>query len=443
MRNFVEIFRRATKWLLGSGLKEDFLVEPPRGFRAYAFTLAGIALAATVVTSQLSITGISSSSAPLMFVVLLGVSVFIGDIVGSQGRDNGVVVTFSGLFVLSAIMVYGPEWQLLAACCVGRLLGLVRSMPLGPAGVSIWTFNLASLVLQSLAAGVVFHAAFGLVPLAIAIAAAGSVDFLVLLVLMTVIGALEGNPRQMASANIENGGLYLVFNIPLLFMGTVAMSTTPYWGCIALFGPVLLGFISTRSGEKLVLTERLLGIDGMTGLRNRNQFWADLHDQVRGSERDGLSLGAIMLDIDNFKILNDTYGHLEGDRALCAVADAITESVRKTDFAARYGGEEFGVLLPDSSVERVMQIAERMRLACKATLEPWGTTVSIGVAAREPGGLAGQPFIGTADAALYRAKHNGKNQVILAGEAELATVDFLELGHDAPDEPAASEGAAA
>jgi diguanylate cyclase (GGDEF)-like protein len=133
----------------------------------------------------------------------------------------------------------------------------------------------------------------------------------------------------------------------------------------------------------------------------------------------------LMMDVDNFKNVNDTYGHLAGDAVLRAVAEALTASIRKEDVAARYGGEEFAIFLPGRTAEESLAIAERIRTAVEAIRvhlsgsgKPIRVTISVGMASSPQHGLEHPQILDQADAALYRAKRSGKNQVSVAAQAQ-------------------------
>lgn len=152
--------------------------------------------------------------------------------------------------------------------------------------------------------------------------------------------------------------------------------------------------------------------DALTGLLNRTGL-----DQLRESNEGDARLSSgpyvlIVLDIDHFKRINDRHGHLFGDRALCAVADAISRSVRATDIAARFGGEEFLVVLPDTRLDGGAEIAERIRRQVEALALSAPITVSLGVADGAPGSDAPENVFERADQALYRAKKGGRNRVV-------------------------------
>ncbi len=135
-----------------------------------------------------------------------------------------------------------------------------------------------------------------------------------------------------------------------------------------------------------------------------------------GPERYGLPLSLLLIDIDNFKKVNDTYGHPAGDEVLRHVARRLNESLRKSDSAARYGGEEFAVVLTETGWEGALAVAERLRLnVCASAVvhdkDQIPVTVSVGVAelTKDVGGAKAE-LIKRADKALYEAKHIGKNR---------------------------------
>jgi diguanylate cyclase (GGDEF)-like protein len=165
---------------------------------------------------------------------------------------------------------------------------------------------------------------------------------------------------------------------------------------------------------------RLLSMtDSLTGLFNRRHLHQCLHAELERAQRYGRPLSLLMLDCDNFKQINDTRGHIEGDKVLLALARLISESLRSSDSAFRYGGEEFVVLLPEADADAACILAERLREAFAAqriaTIDgtPMQCTVSVGVAEYAPGEGEGA-FIHRADEATYDAKRCGKNCVVLA-----------------------------
>jgi len=130
----------------------------------------------------------------------------------------------------------------------------------------------------------------------------------------------------------------------------------------------------------------------------------------------------LLLDADNFKQVNDAYGHAGGDQALKALAETCTRSVREVDIVGRLGGEEFAVAMPETELVTARQVAERLRqeiaerdVACDG--QTWRITVSIGVATSAPGDLTLDHTLRRADQALYAAKNAGRNRVAVADPA--------------------------
>jgi len=168
--------------------------------------------------------------------------------------------------------------------------------------------------------------------------------------------------------------------------------------------------------------ERLSVTDRLTELYNHGYFEQRLDEEVGRAERFGHVLSLIMIDIDDFKLFNDTYGHPRGDRVLRSVSDTITATLREIDFAARYGGEEFVVVLPETDAEGARAVAERIRAGVEQlSFETYGVdpsvhkTVSVGVATYPVHAKMGAPLIVAADQAMYVAKRSGKNMVRMAG----------------------------
>ena len=169
-----------------------------------------------------------------------------------------------------------------------------------------------------------------------------------------------------------------------------------------------------RSNELLL---ELSNTDHLTGLFNRRYMMEALDKEVQRCFRKNGHLSMIILDIDFFKRVNDTYGHQQGDVVLQKVAAQLQKELRGYDCASRYGGEEFVAILPDSTLEEAVFVAERIRLSVQDTkfgeaLAELRLTVSLGVACYshdQPPTVDG--FIKLADDALYRAKANGRNRV--------------------------------
>lgn len=160
--------------------------------------------------------------------------------------------------------------------------------------------------------------------------------------------------------------------------------------------------------------------DGLTGLANRRAFDRRIADCMEDAEARNAPLVLLMLDVDHFKTINDTYGHTVGDQVLRLVATVLLNNIKGQDMAARYGGEEFAVLLPNTPRAGARNVAEMLRRAVEVKeLVDRGNgrglgrvTLSLGVAEFKPGESA-VSFIERADAALYQAKNAGRNRVCI------------------------------
>ncbi|HMJ33168.1 MAG TPA: diguanylate cyclase [Baekduia sp.] len=170
--------------------------------------------------------------------------------------------------------------------------------------------------------------------------------------------------------------------------------------------------------------ERQAVTDELTGLSNRRRFQETMTAEVERSKRFGQDLGLVMLDIDDFKAVNDTYGHQQGDIVLREVARILRASSREIDEPARYGGEELAVVLPGTNLEGAYNLAERVREGIEALRlpivgdeggEPLRVTASFGAAALPACADSVRGLVAAADEALYQAKRGGKNRTVGAG----------------------------
>ena len=168
------------------------------------------------------------------------------------------------------------------------------------------------------------------------------------------------------------------------------------------------------------LVQRQAVTDELTGLANRRRFLAQLDSEVARSKRSGSPLGIVLADLDDFKRVNDTYGHEAGDEALRSFAEILATMARDVDLAVRLGGEEFALLLPDTDLAGATQLAERLRVALESAEvgRPPGQirlTASFGVSAF-PAAAAADDLLTDADRRLYDAKRGGKNKVVASSE---------------------------
>ena len=156
-------------------------------------------------------------------------------------------------------------------------------------------------------------------------------------------------------------------------------------------------------------------IDGMTQLLNRSSIEMHLGQEFKRCQRYKTPLSLLMFDLDHFKLVNDTYGHLAGDEVLRRVSKCLRDTVRETDLAGRYGGEEFMVIATETAASQAVVLAERIRQAVAAIEFEWqgqrvAISCSLGVAGLNESQPQYEALIQCADQALYRAKETGRNR---------------------------------
>ena len=163
------------------------------------------------------------------------------------------------------------------------------------------------------------------------------------------------------------------------------------------------------AGRHAYAMEQLAYHDPLTGLWNRRAYDDRLHELFTRADPRGVLL---MVDVDGFKLVNDTYGHAAADRALILLAQAMLRGIRPGDFAARYGGDEFAILLPEAGLEEALAIGERLRADVERHVHDPDLTISVGAAAV---GATRRDTALAADQALYDAKKSGRNRIMATG----------------------------
>lgn len=186
---------------------------------------------------------------------------------------------------------------------------------------------------------------------------------------------------------------------------------------------------ATLVGEAYM--EEIVGLalrDGLTGLFNHTYFYQQIDFEVRRYVRYGTLVSLVLADIDDFKVVNDTYGHREGDKILASMGRTIMHRARDSDICCRYGGEEFAIILPVTDVHEAGLIANRLKMELVENLSD-GRKVSVSMGVASCGKETGtyQSLVEKADAALYQAKRNGKDRVVVIAEGESGS-DVKETG---------------
>ncbi len=190
----------------------------------------------------------------------------------------------------------------------------------------------------------------------------------------------------------------------------------PLVGTVSHLGNIVAS-TQKNTSSRVSRLQSLAATDGLTGLINRRQFNQQLDAEVARAKRYRKPLSLALFDIDDFKKINDFYGHTTGDRILKELGALITQNVRESDVAARYGGEEFALILPETGQIDAYELLERLRAMIERTVyclpdNPITATISVGVAQLDLDDGKGYEIIEKADTNLYAAKRQGKNQVV-------------------------------
>lgn len=223
--------------------------------------------------------------------------------------------------------------------------------------------------------------------------------------------------------------------LPLLFMtsnaATMAVQDSTLWqqvgrwaACMAMFLNLVvtsMGFLLMQRDRQLALEQDKARLDHLTLLPLRGALLQHLQHTIAQAHQAQTPLSVLMIDIDHFKRINDTYGHLTGDRVIQRVADTLRAQLRHHDMAARYGGEEFVLVLPATDACAAQALAQRLceHVRSMAVLLPNGATlhitISVGVYSAQPDAAhtSWEAWMGAADAAMYQAKQSGRDCVVL------------------------------
>ncbi|WP_019559550.1 GGDEF domain-containing protein [Caldimonas manganoxidans] len=213
--------------------------------------------------------------------------------------------------------------------------------------------------------------------------------------------------------------LITVAVIGLLGQGSWRLGLVIATACVWVSAPPMVYVILRQVFRLEQLRQRLQALavtDDLTGCYNRRYFWDRIEQEWARAHRHGLPLAVLLIDVDDFKRINDAHGHHAGDLMLQALVRACGASLRSTDVLARYGGEELAVLLPQTNLSGALAMAERIRAALQQVRIDWqgqsvGATVSVGVAALHDSHANVQAMVHDADVALYEAKRAGRNRV--------------------------------
>jgi diguanylate cyclase (GGDEF)-like protein len=394
----------------------------PRWLTVYVLAVIAVDLAAIGVAAH----AVTFSGHDLaLFALLLGCTAAAVEMTRKAGEQGGIMTDVQGVWELPVAILLPPFYALVVPIArVWLTQYRVRRAPLYRR-----VFTAAMVGLSYGAASVIFHGLSGVVPPG----AGGALSRGTVWALLVIFAAVVKWVLNTAMVVVAVKGSDRAADIRGAFLNTEAIYNDVAETCAAIlvtFGvagipllavaavPVVGLLQRSKSHVKLVSDART---DFKTGLMNAATWERESAAEVARAVRTQSPLAIAMLDIDRFKAVNDTYGHLVGDQVLREIANTLSTLLRAYDLAGRFGGEEFSLLLPQTRAVDAFRIAERVRanIAGLSIIAPGATggervqvTVSIGVAALDSGSKRElSELVAAADAALYRAKADGRDQV--------------------------------
>ncbi len=397
----------------------------PRWLLGFVLTVIAVDLAAIGVAAWF--TTITAHDL-LLFGLLLGCTALAVELSRKAGEQGGMIKDVQGVWELPVAILLPPLYALLAPVTRFALTQWrVRRAPLYRR-----VFSSASTGLSYGAASVTFHGLSRLYPPgpgATGETVIRATAWTLLVAIAVLVKSVLNKTMVMTAVKATDPGATIrtevfgreplyndVAEICISILVTYGVASNPVLALAAL--PVVTLLQRSLRHVQLVNDSRA---DSKTGLLNAATWEREATAEVARAVRTRTPLAVALLDIDRFKTINDTYGHLAGDQVLRQIARALDSFLRDYDRAGRFGGEEFSLLLPQTRAVDAFRIAERVRanIAGLSIIVPGATggervhvTVSIGVAALDGGGKREySDLMATADAALYRAKSGGRDQV--------------------------------
>ena len=211
---------------------------------------------------------------------------------------------------------------------------------------------------------------------------------------------------------------------PVNYLTAWRLNEVTFLACMLSVLAINFGFIAMVNERLVELLEHSAGYDWLTGTMNRKNLEKNADIMASKTLKSKQSHAMLLMDLDHFKSINDTYGHLSGDQVIRLFADLLKDNVREIDLIGRYGGEEFCVLMPNSTESEALILAERIRQKYEVTPIHFNDahikcTVSIGVCDSNKAGIYFKNMFSAADQSLYAAKNSGRNQVVLFSDLNL------------------------
>lgn len=417
------------------------LREQPVAFRILLATMAAAAATTTALMLVPSHEGWWPRETPpevvITIIVLLGAGALpaIWESLTGSSKDT---ITIQEAFAVPLLALAGPAIAAVAVHCTTLLFGRLP----GERARLWWRLieHQSGRFLELAGAWLAWRMLIGLAHPAVAVA--GATAFATTLSWILGLGSriTQGNvPARETWTSLFSEFAHQLVWLPTLAAMTVLLAHHGWLAVLLVLSPISVFHMSVSRDARRFAAESRVDVDQLTSLPGQGRFYNRLARELGQADRTGESVAVIILDLDDFKTLNDQHGHLVGDDCLKRVAQALSGAFREHDTVYRYGGEEFSLILPGADIIAGTAAGERARVAISAIRHARSLTASVGVACFPSHGRDAKSLVGAADRALYQAKRNGKNQVVLCddmskrggGQRQPATLD---AGHgDASD----------
>jgi diguanylate cyclase (GGDEF)-like protein len=436
----MELIRRLLRRI--TAISDWDLWSLPRWLTVFVLTIVAVDAAAIGVAA--SFTTITAHDL-LLFGLLLGCTALAVELSRKAGEQGGMIKDVQGVWELPVAILLPPLYALIAPIVrIALMQSRVRRAP-----PYRRVFSCASIGLSYGAASVTFHGLSRLFPAYPDRTLIHATVWTLLVMLAVLVKSVLNKAMIMTAVKATDPGATIrnevfgreplyndVAEICISLLVTYGVASNPLLAPAAL--PVVTLLQRSQRHVQLVNDSRA---DSKTGLLNAATWEREATAEVARAVRTRTSLAVAILDIDRFKVINDTYGHLVGDQVLKEIARALDSFLRDYDRAGRFGGEEFSLLLPQTRAVDAFRIADRVRanIAGLSIIVPGATggervhvTVSIGVSALDSGSKREySQLMAAADAALYRAKSGGRDQVqMISTTRGLSAVSGAGRGSD-------------
>jgi diguanylate cyclase (GGDEF)-like protein len=416
----MELIRRLQRRMIA--VSDWGLWSLPRWLTVYVLTV--VAVDAAAIGLAVSFTTITRANLAL-FGLLLGCTAISVELTRKAGEQGGMVKDVQGVWELPAAILLPPLYALIVPVVrIALVQSRIRRAP-----VYRRVFTGAAISLSYGAASVTFHSLYGLIPQDSGGMLSRGTVWTLLVVISVLVKETVNKTVVMTAVKGADPATSIrteVFSREPLYNDAAEICT----GVLVTYGVAGNPLLALAALPVVTLLQRSLRhvqlvtdsrADSKTGLLNAATWEREATAEVGRAVRTRTPLAVAILDLDRFKVINDTYGHLVGDQVLKEIARSLDSLLRDYDRAGRFGGEEFSLLLPQTRAVDAFRIAERVRanIASLSIIVPGATggervhvTVSIGVAALDSGSKREYAeLMAAADAALYRAKSGGRDQV--------------------------------